>query len=77
MKQIIISKEDNITAESKKLIEEKGIILIECEDPEQIRVVGDLEFYTEDDIFKSAIEVVDYSSFGEKIVNKIMKKFKQ
>lgn len=80
MKQIIVVKPNSVSEESKKLLKEENCILIEHENPSEVRVICLTEGLEGDDLFNSMVETIQmqgYSVKGElsdRFLKKIQKK---
>lgn len=58
MKQIIVTKKDTISPTDKETLKENGIILIECENPNEVRVINQIEGFEADDFVGALIHTV-------------------
>lgn len=82
MKQIIVVKPNSITKESKLLLKEEDVIVIEHENPNEVRVINTIDGFVSDDVFNCAIDAIistkntDFpkTKFAELLINAILKK---
>ena len=78
MKQIVVVKHNSMSEEDRKRLRDEGVILIEHENPSEVRVIHQLEGLEGDDLFNSLIEVVGTSNamvkstFTETLIKKIL-----
>lgn len=80
MKQIIVVKPNSISDESKKLLKEENCILIEHENPSEVRIISLTEGLEGNDLFNSMVETIQKqgytvkSDLTENFLKKIQKK---
>lgn len=80
MKQIIVTKPNSLSAEDKASLKENDIILIEHENPSEVRVINQIEGFEGDDLFDSLVETIKSgldstkSSFASRLLSKIIDK---
>ena len=78
MKQIIVTKPNSLSAEDKATLKENDIILIEHENPSEVRVISQIEGFEGDDLFDSLVETIKAdsgsakTSFAIRLLSKIM-----
>lgn len=58
MKQIIVVKPNSLDEANKKLLTDAGIVLIEHENPNEVRVITQVEGLEGDDVFNCAIDAI-------------------
>ena len=76
MSQILVVKPNSIKPDAIDAIEKKGIVIIEHENPEEVRVITSMEGYNGDDVFMAAIETIDDfgNEKGKKLFAEILTK---
>ena len=83
MKQLIVIKPNGISPEDKALLKESGVIVIEHENPSEVRVINQTEGFEGNDLFNALIDAVKTSSsgtmqtFAQSLFKKIQTKPKQ
>ena len=80
MKPILVVKPGQISQEDKKTLAKEGVVVIEMENPNELRVINPIDSIAEgDDIFTCAIDALSRSSsaegsFGTLLVKRIKEK---
>lgn len=80
MGQIIVIKPGSISDDSIKLLESKGIVVIQHNKPQDIRVINSFDGCDAEDVFQSAMLSIanSYDStkilFGDALAKRIIKK---
>ena len=80
MKQIIVTKKDTISPSDKDILKENGIILIECENPNEVRVINQIEGFEADDFVGAMIETIKstvHSSVRDEFAKKLLDRAKK
>lgn len=82
MKQIVVAKPNTLSNESKQALKEANVVLIEHENPSEIRIISQVEGFNGDDLFNSLCETIQKSNavvkseFAQNLLLKITDKNK-
>lgn len=77
---IICTPKDTLSEKQKEAVAAKGLILIECDDPEKIRVINIETAYDANDFFMAALfglTVMSPVNARDQFVNNLYKRLKE
>lgn len=80
MKQIVVVKPNTLSNESKQALKDADVVLIEHENPSEIRIISQVEGFDGDDFFNSLVETIQgqgfpvKSAFAQIFLNKVQEK---
>jgi len=66
MKQIVVVKPNTLSSQSKQALKDADVVLIEHENPSEIRIISQVEGFDGDDFFNSLVETIQKQGFGVK-----------
>lgn len=66
MKQIIVVKPNSISVEQKEFLKENNCIVIEHNNPNEVRIISLTEGFDADDLFNTMVETIQKSAYTTK-----------
>ncbi len=66
MKQIIVVKPNTLSAQNKKELIDSNFVVIEHENPSEVRIITQLDGFDGDDMFSALIGTIKKQGFGVK-----------
>ena len=77
---IVSVPKNTLTDEQKLKLDEKGYVVIECDEPEKIRILNPEKTFDANDFFMAALEAIQKVSpttYQEHFVNNLFKRLKK